>query len=55
LKEKVLQAAETLQITHLMERKPGQLSGGQQQRVAVGRAMVREHWASFSSVTIIRS
>ena len=42
LKEKVDQAAETLQITHLMERKPGQLSGGQQQRVAVGRAMVRE-------------
>ncbi len=42
LNEKVLQAAETLQITHLMERKPGQLSGGQQQRVAVGRAMVRE-------------
>ncbi len=35
LNEKVLQAAETLQITHLMERKPGQLSGGQQQRVAV--------------------
>ncbi len=42
LNEKVLQAAETLQITHLMDRKPGQLSGGQQQRVAVGRAMVRE-------------
>ncbi len=42
LKEKVDQAAETLQIAHLMERKPGQLSGGQQQRVAVGRAMVRE-------------
>ena len=42
LNEKVLQAAETLQITHLMQRKPGQLSGGQQQRVAVGRAMVRE-------------
>ena len=42
LNEKVLQAAEILQITHLMERKPGQLSGGQQQRVAVGRAMVRE-------------
>jgi len=42
LKEKVLQAAETLQIIHLLGRKPGQLSGGQQQRVAVGRAMVRE-------------
>ena len=39
---KVQAASETLQITHLLERKPGQLSGGQQQRVAVGRAMVRE-------------
>ena len=39
---KVQVASETLQITHLLERKPGQLSGGQQQRVAVGRAMVRE-------------
>ena len=42
INEKVHQTAETLQITHLLERKPGQLSGGQQQRVAVGRAMVRE-------------
>ena len=39
---KVQDASETLQITHLLDRKPGQLSGGQQQRVAVGRAMVRE-------------
>jgi len=39
---KVQAASETLQITHLLDRKPGQLSGGQQQRVAVGRAMVRE-------------
>ena len=39
---KVHLASETLQITHLLDRKPGQLSGGQQQRVAVGRAMVRE-------------
>ena len=39
---KVQIASETLQITHLLDRKPGQLSGGQQQRVAVGRAMVRE-------------
>ena len=39
---KVHAASETLQITHLLDRKPGQLSGGQQQRVAVGRAMVRE-------------
>ena len=42
LKELVLKASETLQIKHLLGRKPGQLSGGQQQRVAVGRAMVRE-------------
>lgn len=34
--------AETLQIQHLLDRKPGQLSGGQRQRVAVGRAMVRD-------------
>ncbi len=40
--KKVQVASETLQITHLLDRKPGQLSGGQQQRVAVGRAMVRE-------------
>ena len=38
--------AETLDIAHLMHRKPGQLSGGQRQRVAVGRAMVR-HPAVF--------
>ena len=42
LKDLVLKASETLQIKHLLGRKPGQLSGGQQQRVAVGRAMVRE-------------
>ena len=42
LMKKVQEASETLQITHLLGRKPGQLSGGQQQRVAVGRAMVRE-------------
>lgn len=38
----VRQTAETLQITHLLDRKPGQLSGGQRQRVALGRAMVRQ-------------
>lgn len=30
-----------LQITPLLDRKPGQLSGGQRQRVAMGRALVR--------------
>lgn len=37
----VIQAAETLQIGHLLDRKPGQLSGGQRQRVALARALVR--------------
>ncbi len=37
----VRDAAEMLDIAHLMNRKPGQLSGGQRQRVAVGRALVR--------------
>ena len=37
----VREAAETLEIEHLLDRKPGQLSGGQRQRVALGRAMVR--------------
>lgn len=35
-------AAEALQITPLLERKPKALSGGQRQRVAIGRAIVRE-------------
>jgi multiple sugar transport system ATP-binding protein len=38
----VKQVAELLQITHLLDRKPGQLSGGQRQRVAMGRALVRK-------------
>ncbi|MGE0003988.1 MAG: ABC transporter ATP-binding protein [Parvibaculaceae bacterium] len=33
--------SETLQIRHLLDRKPSQLSGGQRQRVAMGRALVR--------------
>jgi multiple sugar transport system ATP-binding protein len=35
-------AAETLNITELLDRKPKALSGGQRQRVAIGRAIVRE-------------
>ena len=35
-------AAETLDITQYLERKPKALSGGQRQRVAIGRAIVRE-------------
>jgi multiple sugar transport system ATP-binding protein len=34
-------AAEILNITELLERKPSQLSGGQRQRVAMGRCIVR--------------
>ena len=35
------EAAATLHITELLDRRPGQLSGGQRQRVAMGRAIVR--------------
>ena len=37
----VREAAEILEITPLLERKPKALSGGQRQRVAMGRAFVR--------------
>src|SRR6202042_1302996 len=36
----VADVAKTLQITHLLSRRPSQLSGGQRQRVAMGRALV---------------
>ncbi|MCC5973060.1 MAG: ABC transporter ATP-binding protein [Rubellimicrobium sp.] len=42
MEERVTWAANLLQITHLLDRKPGQLSGGQRQRVAIGRALVRQ-------------
>jgi len=42
IEKKVKEAAQILQITHLLDRKPGQLSGGQRQRVAMGRAIVRD-------------
>ena len=38
----VREAADTLRIGDLLDRKPGQLSGGQRQRAALGRAMVRK-------------
>jgi multiple sugar transport system ATP-binding protein len=38
----VKRAADVLQITHLLDRKPKALSGGQRQRVAIGRAIVRK-------------
>ncbi len=39
---RVDEAAQTLQITHLLDRFPKALSGGQRQRVAMGRAIVRQ-------------
>lgn len=39
---RVREAAELLQITDYLDRKPKALSGGQRQRVAIGRAIVRE-------------
>lgn len=40
--EKVMEAAEILNLTEYLDRKPKQLSGGQRQRVALGRAIVRK-------------
>ena len=40
--QQVKKAAEILDITELLKRKPRQLSGGQRQRVALGRAIVRQ-------------
>lgn len=39
---RVEQAATVLEISALLDRKPGQLSGGQRQRVAIGRAIVKQ-------------
>src|ERR1700751_619942 len=39
--QRVRTAAQILDITELLDRKPKQLSGGQRQRVAMGRAIVR--------------
>jgi multiple sugar transport system ATP-binding protein len=42
IKKRVQEAAQMLEIGHLLDRKPKALSGGQRQRVALGRAIVRE-------------
>ncbi|MCR9121776.1 MAG: ABC transporter ATP-binding protein [Phyllobacteriaceae bacterium] len=42
IKARIAQAADMLQISEYMERKPRQLSGGQRQRVAIGRAITRQ-------------
>ena len=39
---RVEEAAKTLELDALLDRKPGLLSGGQRQRVALGRALVRK-------------
>ncbi len=40
--KRIAAAAESLNLTDYLDRKPGQLSGGQRQRVAIGRAIVRD-------------
>jgi len=40
--QRVNEAADILNIKHLLKRKPKELSGGERQRVAVGRAIVRK-------------
>ena len=42
IEERVYDAADTMGIANLLDRKPADLSGGQQQRVALGRAIVRD-------------
>jgi multiple sugar transport system ATP-binding protein len=42
IERRVKKAAETLRITHLLDRRTDRLSGGEMQRVAIGRAIVRE-------------
>lgn len=41
IRHQVEMVSKTLQLSHLLDRKPRQLSGGQRQRVAIGRAIVR--------------
>ena len=38
---RVAEVASMLNISHLLQRKPGQMSGGERQRVAMGRAIAR--------------
>src|SRR5918911_1207214 len=42
IKRKVAEAAEMLELSQHLDRKPSNLSGGQRQRVAMGRAIVRQ-------------
>jgi lactose/L-arabinose transport system ATP-binding protein len=42
VERRVKAAADSLQLTPYLDRKPSELSGGQKQRVAIGRAIVRD-------------
>ncbi|RZA12599.1 MAG: ATP-binding cassette domain-containing protein, partial [Lysobacteraceae bacterium] len=42
IEARVREAADMLELTAMLDRKPAQLSGGQRQRVALGRALVRQ-------------
>ena len=42
IEQRVAKAAQTVRITHLLERRTDRLSGGEMQRVSIGRAIVRE-------------
>ena len=42
INRRVQEAAQKLELNHLLDRKPGQMSGGQRQRVALARALVRD-------------
>ena len=42
VERRIADAADVLEITPLLERKPAEMSGGQRQRVAIGRALVKE-------------
>ncbi|MDY6835735.1 MAG: ABC transporter ATP-binding protein [Chloroflexota bacterium] len=41
MSRKIVEIADTLHISDLLDRRPSQLSGGEKQRVAIGRALVR--------------
>jgi multiple sugar transport system ATP-binding protein len=42
IERRIADAADVLEITPLLDRKPAEMSGGQRQRIAIGRALVKE-------------
>ena len=42
VQDKVSAIADTMQVSHILERMPNQISGGQRQRVALARGFIRE-------------